>query len=320
MNKRIKKIVRKITIKTILKLKLFKVENSLIIFSEKRGGSTWLFEILNTVEKVTPNWEPLNGIGSVPKKYNLGEKPYLPKNSISIEIRNVFKKVLTLKLNSDYTTNFIKAKKLISANYVLTKFVGANMICEWILYNFDFKFKPIFLIRNPIDCCSSQLNTFSKWITDDNQLKLNNSLNPERFEKNKAFLESLNTKLERQIAIWCLNNVSAINSKLINEKCIIVYYEKLLLNTESEIQRILNEIKLPQKDTINVISYNFKKASYSNFKKTLESNKSIQLGKNYKSISIDEKNKIQDIFNYFKFKLYNAYSPLPNNNYTQHRI
>lgn len=313
----IRKLARKNLIKLILKLKLFNVENSLIIFSEKRGGSTWLLEILSNLDKTIVNWEPLNGIGSAPKKYNLGEKPYLCKNFYSKELKTVFKKILTFNLYSNYTTTFVKINNLISAKYVLTKFVGANMVSEWLLTNFDFKFKPIFLIRNPIDCCSSQLKTFSKWITDDNQLELSNSLNSERFDENMAYLESLNSKLERQIAIWCINNVNTINSNLINKKCIVVYYENLLINTKSEITRILDEIKLPNKSFTRIINYNFKKASHSNFRNDLKQDTTHQLEKNLNSLNLEEKEKIQKIYDHYNFKLYNVFSPFPNNEYKQ---
>ena len=77
-----KKKIKFFFFKIILSSKNFNVENSIIIFSEARGGSTWLMEILSTIPKTAINWEPLhvkNGV--VPKKLNWGWRPYIHKES-----------------------------------------------------------------------------------------------------------------------------------------------------------------------------------------------------------------------------------------------
>lgn len=62
----------------ILKFRRFSASESLLLFCEARGGSTWLMEVLEKILPVCVNWEPLHPTnGVVPSELNLGRRPYI---------------------------------------------------------------------------------------------------------------------------------------------------------------------------------------------------------------------------------------------------
>ena len=91
MKKMISKITKRVFkeaidflfIRPILKSKKFNAADSIILFSEARGGSTWLMEMLRETLNVCINWEPLHvNSGVVPKENKLGWRPFIPKDNI----------------------------------------------------------------------------------------------------------------------------------------------------------------------------------------------------------------------------------------------
>ena len=58
----------------------FKAEEGIVIFSEARGGSTWLMEILNNIPNTVVDWEPLHvNNGVVPVDFRWVGTPIYPK-------------------------------------------------------------------------------------------------------------------------------------------------------------------------------------------------------------------------------------------------
>ncbi len=306
--KSVKKRFRLLFIKSVLFYKKYKVKDSIIIFSEKRGGSTWLLEVISNLPKTTVNWEPLNGLGVVPKDFNFGENPHIPFDNDDSKYIKLFDKILTFKISSNYTLSYCRAKTLLASNKVITKFVGANMISEWLLYNFNFNTKPIFLIRNPIDCCISQLLAFKRHYKGRIKSRLPLSLNNKRFLKHQKYLSSLEDDLEYQIGLWLINNMEVIKSERVREDCTIVYYEELIINPDQEFKKLFDNLGYNE-EIIKKID--FKRPSDSDFKGGFDPDPNKQLFKNLDRLSANTKIKIQNIYDYFNFKLYDVTSPFP---------
>lgn len=304
----------------VLKMKKFKIKNAIIICSEPRGGSTWLMEIFNELPFTVVNLEPLHvNSGVVPKEFNFGWYPYLPKKVLDKKIELFFFKVFTLKIFNKWTTGFISLKKVVWSKLIITKFVLANQLLPWIVVNFSDKlrYKPIFLVRHPVTTCISQLKTFHKVAYKDLFKPLAEKekfIVPminfnERFKKHEVYINSLNSKLERQVALWCINNSNLFNHED-NNKWVTVFYENLIENPENEFFNLLTSLKIkfnPQ----NLKRINFKKPSYSNFNKDYKVNVNEQLQSSLSKFSRDELQKLQDVFNYFNVVQYSAFSAYP---------
>lgn len=303
----------------ILQFKNFKPENAIIIFSDARGGSTWLMEILNIIPNPITNWEPFHvEKGVVPKEWKLGNRPFIDKNKKNQMYVDFISKILSFKLRSSWTIKELREVSpidVIQSKIIITKFVRANRLAPFILRNFQFRSKPILLIRHPIDVCYSQIKAFGN--IEDNSLELPDSINDDKLIDYSTYIKELKTPIERQIAIWCLNNCYLLEDKVTLQKMSIVFYSDLLLTPELETSKILNTFSSMNNLDIRkkIESIDFKKPSQTDFKKNLINDTQKQLNKNFELMSITEKDKIQSIFNHFNFKLFDAYSPYPKKEY-----
>ena len=311
----IRKIIRKargIVLESLLSAKNFKYENSIIIFSEARGGSTWLMEMIASLPNSCINWEPFHDdSGVVPKNYKLGWIPYLSPDEQDPRYYKLISDILSFKVSTPYTRKYLSVKTVIKADTVITKFVRANLLLPYILRNFRLNYPPIFLLRHPIDTCMSQIKAFQKndksFITDEIPIQLNN----DRYVNNIDYIRGLETKLEKKIANWCLNNVPTINQLNSFENLIVVYYSDLLLDPEKEMERILNHMQIVAHPEKLLQRIEFRQVSSTDFKKQFRTDPQEQLLKNFELLDAVTKERIQSIFDRFGFRLYDAYSPYP---------
>jgi len=313
---RLAREVRQLCMQALLPLKNFKAEDSIIIFSESRSGSTWLMEILNNIPNACVNWEPLHDFkGVVPDDYNWGWRPFISPDEENEAYLNLIHEILSFSTYTKWTTRYLTFKDLLSSEYVITKFVRANLLIPYILENLELKRKPILLLRHPIDVCLSQINAFESSDSEATTFEIPDTLNNDRFIEHQAFLQKLETKLEQKIANWCLNNVLVLNNPKILEQVLIVFYNELLAEPKGETQRILRALDLPKEVQTIVRFIDFRKASSTDFSGQLAAAPEKQLFKNFNRLSTETKEQLQKIFDYFDFKLYTAFSPYPNKQY-----
>jgi hypothetical protein len=166
------------------------------------------------------------------------------------------------------------------------------------------------LLRHPIDTCISHINAFGKNERYEKKIEIPDWMNNDRFIEHSKFINQLDSLLESRVAYWCLNNCSTIE-QLGSLKVNVVFYSDLLMNPQVEIERIVKDSNLITNDfDFKLLSY--RKASKTNFKDEFIEDSEEQLNKNFKTLDIETKDKLQVIFDYFGLKLYNAYSPFPN--------
>ena len=314
---RIKRFHINIILKWILNFKQFKAEQGIVIFSEPRGGSTWLMELLSNVPKTCINWEPLHEtFGVIPVELNTGNRPYIPLNDKNPVYYQWIKNILEFNVYTNWTMACLSIVKLIKSKLVITKFIRGNFLIPYILTNFDFKYPPVLLLRHPIDVCMSQLkgmNNKEEIINAEIPFEIDFFKNIDHIN----FLDQLTSPLERSIANWCMNNLPILNQSERLNQLIIVFYSDLLLNPETEFRKILDNLSIcsgHENDRI-IKSINFRKASKTDFRSELKPDPDEQLNKNFNELDEQTKKKIQRIFDEFGFTLYNAFSPLPQKEY-----
>ena len=294
--------------KTIALFKRYKVEDSIIISSETRGGSTWLMELLYSIPDTIINWEPLHvKKGVVPKNYNWGERPYIPENAIDPQAEKLMNQLLRFKIYSSNSVRFCTLSDFFKTNRVMTKMVRSNLLLPWLTKTFDFKHKPIYLLRHPIAVSKSQLRNIPEDQGVFSEFQIPDIIHNERYAENREYINSLKTRLERQVALWCLHNMEIINHIDSGKRWVVVYYEELLLNTEKEIARISDEINL----RIPIDSNKFDKPSKSDFFHEFQKDKKKQLSKWKDNLSEDELANLQKIFDHFGLTIYNAKEIIP---------
>lgn len=307
-------LLRIALIQRILNLKNFESAKSIIIFSEARGGSTWLMEIMSDLLPVCINWEPLHvNNGVVPKEKNFGWRPFIPEADSNPDNYLLFKKIHEYKVCTSWTTKYLSLVKIFKSKYVLTKYVRANLLVPYLTSKYEFAHKPIYLIRHPIDTCLSQIRAFG----DDENISIANRvpqcMNNERFVIHREYLNGLESKLELKIAYWCINNCRTLN-KLAHSKVCVVFYSDLIMNPQEEVNRILISTKLDEYNK-DINKLDFRRASMTDFKNDLSKSAKLQLQKNIDELDVEMKDRIQSIFDYFGLNLYSAYSSRPNKQY-----
>ncbi|WP_158611360.1 sulfotransferase [Mangrovimonas spongiae] len=291
------------------------MQNAILIFSEARGGSTWLMELLHHVPKTILNWEPLHvEKGVVPKEMNLGWRPYLTKNNATLEHKKLFENILLLKRFTPWTTRYVYWKEVFTSKHVVTKFVRANMCLPWIVEQFpELSYKPVFLLRHPIAVALSRLKTFNRLDLESIREPLKGAdyytipecLNNDRYIEHASFIKGLQTRLEIEVALWCLNNMMVINHP--NKTLwVTVCYEDLVVAPQATFEKLLQAmgVKVPT-SILNSIPY--RRASSSNYHGNLKQDPLAQLSNFLKLLSKEELTRIQTIFDYFELKIYTAF-------------
>ena len=159
----------------------------------------------------------------------------------------------------------------------------------YLTHQFNFKHKPILILRHPINTCLSQIKLFGK---KHKKLKhqIPDCIYNERYVEHHSYLQTLETDLELRVAYWCLNNVSTINQLHDLDVC-VVFYEDLILNPKNELVRILKEIGLEKFNT-QLDHISIRKESKTNYLKKLKSNTNLQLNQNLNELNSDSKHKI----------------------------
>ncbi|MEZ5084171.1 MAG: sulfotransferase domain-containing protein [Bacteroidales bacterium] len=289
------------------------------MFSEPRGGSTWLMELLAHVPKTCINWEPLHEtFGIIPGELNTGNRPYIPVDDKNPAYYQWLKNILEFNVYTNWTMACLSIVKLLKSKLVITKLIRGNFLIPYFLTNFDFKYRPVLLLRHPIDVCMSQL----KGMTNKEEITIAEiPIEMDFFKKidHSKFLDQLTSPLERNIANWCMNNLPILNQPDRLNQLMIVFYSDLILNPETELRKILDSLNIcsRHKNDRIINSINFRKASKTDFRGDLKPDPDEQLSKNFNDLDEQTKKKIQRIFDEFGFTLYNAFSPFPNKEYLE---
>lgn len=312
-----RKTLRSLLIIFLFKLKRIKFKNAIIICSEPRGGSTWLAESLQKlIPKSLINWEPLHkDQGVVPEGINFGFHPKIFENDTNLEYKKLFEDIFRLKRINSHTLKKVSIKKHFFSKYVITKFVNANYLLPWFVSQFNLNYKPILLLRHPIHTCVSHYLTFKRiteeemWKTIDTSFEIPKGINNCVYNDHLNYLNSLNTIIERRIALWCIHNHKNLSHKNAS-KWILVFYEELVLNPKKGFRILLRELGFSV-DEKHYNSINFSKPSSSDFLKNHNEDPQKQLKKYICDWDDERLDKIQSIFDTFNIKIYSAKSPYP---------
>jgi len=275
-------------------------EEHILVFTDPRSGSTWLAEILCEITGKPMLWEPLH-LEKGKKFSSLGFtwRQHIPEEASWPEAKKLFAELFEGKLLNQWISIHTNADDLKKANSAVIKFVRANAMLPWLMRNFNFKYKPIYLIRNPFAVVSSQIKKGWNYNIDklyDDKLKFN-----AYYEQHLDYLSSLESKEEGLIAFWCLSNKPSLDYKNRKQDVITVQYEDLILQPQETLSEILREWKLEY----DLTNFNFKKPSSTvSDTSPLSGKDQIDLWKS--SFNSKEIEKMQAVLNHFGITEYSA--------------
>jgi hypothetical protein len=276
-----------------------------LIFGDPRGGTTWIAEVIQSVIPTSLIWEPLS-IGTVKefRNLNFGWRQFIPEEAKWPEAQFAFEKVFRGKLLNHWTAAYTSPEQLKTENPLLIKFCRGNQLLPWLINNFSFKNKPLYLIRHPFAVVASQLKQ-GGWNFHYDGFKIPEIPFNMIYKKHESFLMQLETKEESLVAYWCMTNQEVLNHPKNNKAWITVQYEDLVLNGIQSWKRIFSEWGI-EIDSENIVLDNKSKTTV---KGSPISGKS-QVEYWTTKFDSDQISRMTAVLEYFEVKVYNE-NPYP---------
>lgn len=269
------------------------------IFSDPRGGSTWLTEILMRALKLPVIWEPLHLEYHLNlKSLNIGWRTFLQSGDGWPEFKRVMEQVLSGNILNHNLCHLNRPGDYKQASNALVKFCRANGIYPWLAHHIGFDNKPVHLLRHPFAVAVSQMKQ-GGWDFKFDGIKIPTTPYNSYYLKHEKFLLSLSTKLESLVAYWCMGNTVMMQYE---STLIRVYYEDLYLNPQQEVHRILD---------VWGIAYNLAEDELTQLSKTtVDFSQSKQLSKWTSYLDQSQIRSMMRVLDYFEMDCYSA-NPLP---------
>ena len=227
-------------------------ENTLCLFCQPRGGSTWLAEVLLNIPNSALIDEPLwrgkvsepfqipdyysrkvNQISDLNFLYN----QHIPESSTWPETKSTFKEILTGRVPSIGLYDEQDLGKLKNGEFYITKFNYANLLMPWLVNQFNFN--SILLTRHPCAVIASQLKLPSWKDIDPLNVDISGDIPyKEYYLSALKKIGEIDSKEKYLALIWALGFKNTAMHIENNNKWLTISYEGLLTNFHHEIKRI----------------------------------------------------------------------------------
>ncbi|NRB40062.1 MAG: sulfotransferase domain-containing protein [Pseudomonadales bacterium] len=224
----------------------YDANNTLLAFSSPRGGSTWLGEILATIQGYNVLWEPLH-LGSHPKAkaYGFGWQSYFGQDAVVDDRKREFFELLFSGrlLSSSLTKYTLSVKDLALFRGYIVKFVNANMLLPWL--SEEFGLRSIFMIRHPCAVVASQME-FGAW----SHLSKEKISVPDKIAEDFPHILSAFDKVtsyEECLAFqWAVQNYVPLENR--SDKWLFTTYEEFVQDGACQLGRLFEylQIQVPE--------------------------------------------------------------------------
>lgn len=281
------------------------------IFSAPRGGSTWLAEILSQIPDSSLVWEPLFRHPEVslsrinpfsypnPKKIGIWWNQYVPENESWPELEDFFERLFNRELVNLKLYRHTYLENVSRSKFFIFKFCFGNLMLPWLTKRFAIK--PILLVRHPCAVVASQLK-FGGF----RYMKKNPKVNVPTWTKYHEYyfpyeeiMRTVDTPEESLAIRWALTHVYPLNHPKNNVDWLTVSYESLLMNTQSELERIKNWTGID----FHFDEKRIKKASFTSHKEKIDPPSQILNWK--KNMSLQQISSVLDIVKSVGINIYN---------------
>lgn len=289
-------------------LKRFSIEDNHYIFADPRGGSTWLMEIIESITNEPMVWEPLHqGLKGNPfKEIDFGWRQHIPDDGEWPEAKSLFSNIFKGNKLSYEMLKHTSLLELARSESLLFKICRGSALLPWLVKNFEFRFKPIYLIRHPFAVVSSQLR-YGPWGYNFEKYSVPKRQFNDYFKKHETFLGQIKTKEEALVAEWCLANYEPLFHEDNNKEWITINYEEFVVRPRETMERVLSEWGV----SFNLEKIDFNKNSMTTKNDSPESTRE-RLSSWQKSLSEEQQLKMGKVLDYFEMgDIYKKDSPFP---------
>lgn len=306
----------------VKQLKSKENHKNIAVFSNPRGGSTWLAKSLNATPKSAIVWEPL----FKPKKFKintfnpfsyqelhelgLGWHQHIPENDTEWkEVFLFFDRLFSKEIKNVKLYRFNNLKTLPDANTFIYKFCFGNLILPYLVNNFNIK--SIFMLRHPCSVVASQMNHGWNFLQQDATFQVPEMRHNQIYKKYESILSEIKYPEENLAAKWCITNDYIIRHPENNKKWTTLAYEDLYLRKDEILKEVYQKLDLEwSQDVIKELN---KKSFTSNANTKSYVGKTEQLEVWKKRLSVAQIDRIFGILDKFGVDYYTE-KPEPNYN------
>ena len=229
---------------------VYDIRNTITIHASPRGGSTWLAELIHTLEGYVLLWEPVS-LGRFPEIAQFGFYPdtYLPQGTHDPEKRTYLEGVLSgRRLSvSHLSMRHFDVRHPMRFRGFLVKFVRGSLLLPWLLEQFPVC--SIILIRHPCAVVASQLRWDAWYEIKDlswiEQARQGIWRFPPEFEEAYPHIHDVYrtiTHADEFLALdWAIQTYVPL-MELELGSCLLTTYEKLVVEGAQELGRIFRHL------------------------------------------------------------------------------
>ena len=212
---------------------------AIILSSDPRGGSTWLTQLINTINNSAVIWEPLNPPYSpLARQLRFSARQYIPPYAQWPEAKIMFDRIFSGKCLNNYIGSYSTIKDFKNADQLIVKFCRAHRLLYWLVNQYEFRKKPVHMFRHPLAVVASQLKQ-GGWNYHKHEFFFLNGPFNEYYESEKNYLLSLQTKEECLAANWCLSNVPLLKNP--SPAIHFIKYEEMVRSPEEVLKNLFFE-------------------------------------------------------------------------------
>ena len=290
-------------------------ENTLCLFCQARGGSTWLAEIMLNIPNSVLIDEPLwrgkmvapfflpnyydRKVESIADLQFFFNQP-IPQSTVWPEAKKAFEEILSGRVVSIGLYDEQGLDNLRKSGLYITKFTYANLLLPWL--SDQFNFNAILLTRHPCAVIASQLK-MPAW----------ENIDPSRAAKSMGFpysdmysnalsrIGKIDSREKYLALLWSLGFKNTAMHPYNGDRWLTISYEGLLMNFQEEIKRIDQRFTLGLEN----LAIDHKKPSKSTIDHSLSNlYNNEQLGSWTKELSSTQKTVILDVLEKLEIDIY----------------
>lgn len=250
INKKIKQAVFSFT----TQLSPCRIEDTIVVSGAPRSGTTWLAELLRELPQYKMLNEPLRLDSSALVKdiESVEWRTYLERDARFPELRKALHKALTGKVNALWMWRFRSDHPLLMLyehlrhRKLVVKIIRASRMLGWISDRFPVR-SIVHTFRHPCAVVASRLNYQAVWreasVPSFKEIRdeLGAGLPDKIWKEVQPATQHMRTTAGRLALVWAIDALCVLQHR-VHRPFIVTTYEDLLLDTDTEISRIVTEI------------------------------------------------------------------------------
>jgi hypothetical protein len=304
----LKSSLRRLVYSPLSQVARFAADDAMLIVASPRGGSTWLTEMVASLPSSSILWGPLY-LRAMPGFQNLGFSwlQPIPEDTPWPEARDEFARVLSGRVLNKWLLCQTRWGRHLRAEQLVVKFCRAHLLLPWLVRQFQFRRKPLVMVRHPLAVLASQ-QRHGAWDANPEQLNLPPGPFAAYWDRWRDVVADLHGRDETLLGWWCIAHHHLLKATPTERGWHLVAYEDVVLDPGSILRGLENSWHLRFPDTVHAQA---RQPSATTMDGAALGDPLAQLCKWQDSFSDTKLHRYQDILERFEISAYDIHSALP---------